>query len=79
MNFGEQGLQEKIKLVPIDLKNRPDWYKEKVYPANKVSLGNAIDLEAGFSVVTLKKQIVLFLVSCIGQWKIDLCYAKNIL
>ncbi|KAI3799761.1 hypothetical protein L1987_35063 [Smallanthus sonchifolius] len=30
------GLQEKIKLVPIDLKNRPDWYKEKVYPPNKV-------------------------------------------
>ncbi|XP_044461477.1 glutathione S-transferase L3-like [Mangifera indica] len=29
-------LQEKIKLVPIDLKNRPDWYKEKVYPPNKV-------------------------------------------
>ncbi|THG07218.1 hypothetical protein TEA_012024 [Camellia sinensis var. sinensis] len=24
------GLQEKIKLVPIDLQNRPDWYKEKV-------------------------------------------------
>uniref|UniRef100_A0A0V0HR68 glutathione transferase n=1 Tax=Solanum chacoense TaxID=4108 RepID=A0A0V0HR68_SOLCH len=31
-----KGLQEEIKLVPIDLKNRPDWYKEKVYPANKV-------------------------------------------
>ncbi|XP_060183857.1 protein IN2-1 homolog B-like isoform X2 [Lycium barbarum] len=31
-----KGLQEKIQLVPIDLKNRPDWYKEKVYPANKV-------------------------------------------
>ncbi|KAI3926922.1 hypothetical protein MKX01_032837, partial [Papaver californicum] len=29
------GLQEKIKLVPIDLPNRPDWYKEKVYPPNK--------------------------------------------
>ncbi|KAJ0044615.1 hypothetical protein Pint_06157 [Pistacia integerrima] len=55
----KQGLQEKIKLVPIDLKNRPDWYKEKVYPANKVSLRNAIDLEAGLSVVTLKKQIVV--------------------
>ncbi|CAN4117003.1 unnamed protein product [Withania somnifera] len=26
----------KIKLVPIDLQNRPDWYKEKVYPPNKV-------------------------------------------
>lgn len=31
-----KGLQEKIKLVPMDLKNRPDWYKEKVYPPNKV-------------------------------------------
>ncbi|EOY18456.1 Glutathione S-transferase family protein isoform 6 [Theobroma cacao] len=30
------GLQDKIKLVPIDLKNRPAWYKQKVYPANKV-------------------------------------------
>ncbi|KAF5200210.1 Glutathione s-transferase [Thalictrum thalictroides] len=31
-----KGLQEEIKLVPIDLKNRPAWYKEKVNPANKV-------------------------------------------
>ncbi|OVA09953.1 Glutathione S-transferase [Macleaya cordata] len=31
-----KGLQDKIKLVPIDLQNRPSWYKEKVYPANKV-------------------------------------------
>ncbi|EOY18452.1 Glutathione S-transferase family protein isoform 2 [Theobroma cacao] len=31
-----KGLQDKIKLVPIDLKNRPAWYKQKVYPANKV-------------------------------------------
>ncbi|RVW65843.1 Glutathione S-transferase L3 [Vitis vinifera] len=31
-----QGLQDKIKLVPIDLGNRPAWYKEKVYPENKV-------------------------------------------
>ncbi|KAF5947259.1 hypothetical protein HYC85_013216 [Camellia sinensis] len=36
MYFFVQGLQEKIKLVPIDLQNRPDWYKEKVYPPNKV-------------------------------------------
>jgi hypothetical protein len=35
--MGEQGLQDKIKLVPLDLQNRPDWYKEKVYPANKVN------------------------------------------
>ncbi|XP_074567929.1 protein IN2-1 homolog B-like [Curcuma longa] len=31
-----KGVQEKIKLVPIDLQNRPDWYKEKIYPGNKV-------------------------------------------
>ncbi|WOL14853.1 hypothetical protein Cni_G23634 [Canna indica] len=31
-----KGLQEKIKLVPIDLQNRPAWYKEKVYSSNKV-------------------------------------------
>lgn len=31
-----KGLQDQIKLVPIDLKNRPAWYKEKLYPANKV-------------------------------------------
>ncbi|KAL5721926.1 glutathione transferase [Ranunculus cassubicifolius] len=31
-----KGLQEKIKLVAIDLENRPAWYKEKVYSANKV-------------------------------------------
>ncbi|KAL2345014.1 hypothetical protein Fmac_006299 [Flemingia macrophylla] len=29
-------LQDKIKLVPIDLQNRPAWYKEKVYHENKV-------------------------------------------
>lgn len=34
----EQGLQDKIELVPIDLQNRPAWYKEKVNPANKVPL-----------------------------------------
>jgi len=31
-----KGLQEKIKLVAIDLGDRPAWYKEKVYPENKV-------------------------------------------
>ncbi|KAE8679452.1 Protein IN2-1-like protein B [Hibiscus syriacus] len=31
-----KGLQDKIKLVPIELKNRPAWYKERVYPPNKV-------------------------------------------
>ena len=31
------GLQDKINLVPIDLMNRPAWYKEKVYPEIKVT------------------------------------------
>ncbi|XP_027365002.1 protein IN2-1 homolog B-like isoform X2 [Abrus precatorius] len=31
-----KGLEEKIQLVPIDLQDRPSWYKEKVYPPNKV-------------------------------------------
>ncbi|XP_073297501.1 glutathione S-transferase L3-like isoform X2 [Primulina huaijiensis] len=31
-----KGLQDKIKLVPIDLHDRPSWYKEKVYHENKV-------------------------------------------
>ncbi|XWS56492.1 hypothetical protein CRYUN_Cryun09bG0089900 [Craigia yunnanensis] len=35
-----KGLRDKIKLVPIDLKNRPAWYKEKGYPANKVQPWN---------------------------------------
>nr|KJB36803.1 hypothetical protein B456_006G177600 [Gossypium raimondii] len=30
-----KGLQDKIKLVPLNLQNRPAWYKEKVYPENK--------------------------------------------
>ncbi|KAF8396655.1 hypothetical protein HHK36_018279 [Tetracentron sinense] len=34
--WNNEGLQDKIKLVPIDLQNRPAWYKEKVYPTNKV-------------------------------------------
>ncbi|KAK7284257.1 hypothetical protein RJT34_19000 [Clitoria ternatea] len=47
-----KGLQDQIQLVPIDLKNRPSWYKEKVYPKNKVPslehngkvLGESLDL-----------------------------------
>ncbi|XP_055960188.1 protein IN2-1 homolog B-like isoform X2 [Mercurialis annua] len=31
-----KGLQDVIKLVAIDLLDRPAWYKEKVYPPNKV-------------------------------------------
>ncbi|XWS55757.1 hypothetical protein CRYUN_Cryun09bG0028100 [Craigia yunnanensis] len=47
-----KGLQDKIKLVPLNLQNRPAWYKEKVYPENKVPslehngkvIGESIDL-----------------------------------
>ncbi|XVF07995.1 hypothetical protein REPUB_Repub06bG0187100 [Reevesia pubescens] len=47
-----KGLQDKIKLVPLNLFNRPAWYKEKVYPENKVPslehngkvIGESIDL-----------------------------------
>ncbi|XP_016445314.1 glutathione S-transferase L3 isoform X1 [Nicotiana tabacum] len=47
-----KGLQDKIKLVPIDLQNRPAWYKEKIYPQNKVPslehdnkvIGESLDL-----------------------------------
>ncbi|VFQ61931.1 unnamed protein product [Cuscuta campestris] len=47
-----KGLQKEIKLVPLDLQNRPAWYKEKVYPENKVPslehknrvIGESLDL-----------------------------------
>ncbi|XP_059667742.1 glutathione S-transferase L3-like isoform X1 [Cornus florida] len=47
-----KGLQDKIKLVPLDLADRPAWYKEKVYPENKVPalehngkiIGESLDL-----------------------------------
>ncbi|KAK1429366.1 hypothetical protein QVD17_11574 [Tagetes erecta] len=47
-----KGLQDKIKIVPIDLANRPTWYKDKVYPQNKVPslehdnkvIGESLDL-----------------------------------
>ncbi|RHN79851.1 putative glutathione transferase [Medicago truncatula] len=47
-----KGLQDKIELVPIDLSNKPAWYKEKVYPEGKVPslkhngkvLGESLDL-----------------------------------
>ncbi|KAI4300205.1 hypothetical protein L6164_033606 [Bauhinia variegata] len=47
-----KGLQDKIQLVPIDLQDKPAWYKEKVYPQNKVPslehngkvLGESLDL-----------------------------------
>jgi hypothetical protein len=37
-----QGLQDKIKIVAIDLADRPAWYKEKVYPGNKVCMVNIL-------------------------------------
>ncbi|KAL2345013.1 hypothetical protein Fmac_006298 [Flemingia macrophylla] len=50
--FNYKGLQDKVELVPIDLLNRPAWYKEKVYPENKVPslehngkvMGESLDL-----------------------------------
>ncbi|KAH9289028.1 hypothetical protein KI387_033145, partial [Taxus chinensis] len=43
---------ESIELIGIDLQDRPDWYKEKVYPTNKVPalehnskvIGESLDL-----------------------------------
>ncbi|KAG6697173.1 hypothetical protein I3842_09G186000 [Carya illinoinensis] len=47
-----KGLQDEIKLVPLNLGNRPAWYQEKVYPENKVPalehngkvIGESLDL-----------------------------------
>ncbi|KAK6942876.1 Glutathione S-transferase, N-terminal [Dillenia turbinata] len=47
-----KGLHDKIKLVPLNLQDRPTWYKEKVYPVNKVPalehnnkiIGESLDL-----------------------------------
>ncbi|KAI3473241.1 hypothetical protein Pfo_030533 [Paulownia fortunei] len=47
-----KGLQDKIKLVAIHLQDRPAWYKEKLYPENKVPalehngkvIGESLDL-----------------------------------
>lgn len=47
--FCGQGLQEKIKLVPIDLEDRPFWYKEKVYPPNKVTISTTLSFSVCFS------------------------------
>ncbi|ERM95655.1 hypothetical protein AMTR_s00023p00189680 [Amborella trichopoda] len=46
------GLQDELELVPINLANRPSWYKEKVYPWNQVPalehnrqvIGESLDL-----------------------------------
>jgi hypothetical protein len=37
LNTGHQGLQEKIKFVPLDTSDKPSWYK-RVYPRNTVRL-----------------------------------------
>ncbi|XP_058003536.1 glutathione S-transferase L3 isoform X1 [Hevea brasiliensis] len=47
-----KGLQDKIKLIPLNLQSRPDWYGEKVCPTNKVPtlehkgkiIGESLDL-----------------------------------
>ncbi|XP_031269204.1 glutathione S-transferase L3-like [Pistacia vera] len=47
-----KGLQDKIKLVPLNLQDRPAWYAQKVYRVNKVPalehngkiIGESIDL-----------------------------------
>ncbi|XP_021666858.2 glutathione S-transferase L3 isoform X1 [Hevea brasiliensis] len=47
-----KGLQDKIKLIPLNLQSRPAWYGEKVYPPNKVPslehngkiIGESLDL-----------------------------------
>lgn len=47
-----KGLQDEIKLVALNLYNRPAWYGEKVYPPNKVPalehngkiIGESLDL-----------------------------------
>ncbi|MEI4855924.1 glutathione S-transferase N-terminal domain-containing protein, partial [Klebsiella pneumoniae] len=31
-----KGLEDTIKLVPLSIQDRPAWFKEKVYPENKV-------------------------------------------
>jgi len=49
--LGHQGLQEEIKLVPMDMADKPAWYK-KVYPKNEVPalehnkkiIGESLDL-----------------------------------
>ncbi|KAJ0089257.1 hypothetical protein Patl1_31996 [Pistacia atlantica] len=51
-SVGRQGLQDKIKLVPLNLQDRPAWYAQKVYRVNKVPalehngkiIGESIDL-----------------------------------
>ncbi|KAF2289993.1 hypothetical protein GH714_039442 [Hevea brasiliensis] len=47
-----KGLQDKIKIIPLNLDSRPAWYGEKVYPTNKVPslehngkiIGESLDL-----------------------------------
>jgi len=59
-----QGLQDKIKIVAIDLADRPAWYKEKVYPENKVCLVNLFLLNV-FMYKDFKFFFSFFLIICI--------------
>lgn len=43
--FLEQGLEDTIKLVPLSIQDRPAWFKEKVYPENKVTIPLACMLQ----------------------------------
>ncbi|KAJ9184213.1 hypothetical protein P3X46_003961 [Hevea brasiliensis] len=38
-----KGLQDKIKLIPLNLQSRPAWYEEKVYPPISLDLINYLD------------------------------------
>lgn len=58
--FWMQGLQEKIQLVPIDLQDRPSWYKDKLYPPNKV---HTIFILLSY-IFVLKSQILLHSKKC---------------
>lgn len=44
-----QGLQNKIQLVPINLLDKPAWYKEKVHPENKVDIYTYIYIIQNFT------------------------------
>ncbi|KAL1832369.1 hypothetical protein ACET3Z_002020 [Daucus carota] len=37
------GLLDNIELVPINLQERPIWYKERVYPENKATPGVSVE------------------------------------
>lgn len=72
-----QGLQEKIKLVPIDLKNRPDWYKEKVYPANKVSKSEMVVVSLSLKFPGRGQRIKLVRSCCFRTVNWETCFIDS--